>query len=105
MLVTASLAFAAAPLFLDNVRRRAEQELLDELALHLDLIALAMEAGSSLTSALHACAERAPEEPLRRAWAAAVLEIHAGAEVLDVLREIEQRLALRPFSLALAALR
>lgn len=105
MLVTASLAFAAAPLFLDSLRRRAEQELLDELALHLDLIALALEAGSSLTSALHACAERAPDGPLRRAWARAVLDIHAGAEVLDVLKELEQRLALRPFSVALMALR
>ena len=105
MLVAALLAFAAAPVFLDNLRRRAEQELLDELALHLDLIALAVEAGSSLTSALHACAERAPDGPLRRAWARAVLEIHAGVEVLDVLKELEQRLALRPFSVALTALR
>ena len=105
MLVAAALAFAAAPLFLDNLRRRAEQDLLDELALHLDLIALAMEAGSSLTSALHACAERAPDGPLRRAWAGAVLDIHAGAEVLDVLKDLEQRLALRPFSVASTALR
>jgi tight adherence protein C len=105
MLVTALLAFAVAPLFLESLRRRAEQELLDELALHLDLIALALEAGSSLTSALHACAERAPEGPLRRAWARAVLDIHAGAEVLDVLKDLEQRLALRPFSVALMALR
>lgn len=105
MLVAAALAFAAAPLFLDSLRRRAEQDLLDELALHLDLIALAMEAGSSLTSALHVCAERAPDGPLRRAWAAAVLDIHAGAEVLDVLKDLEQRLALRPFSVALTALR
>ena len=105
MLVAASLAFAVAPLFLDSLRRRAEQDLLDELALHLDLIALAMEAGSSLTSALHACAERAPDGPLRRAWGRAVLDIHAGAEVLDVLKDLEQRLALRPFSMALMALR
>jgi tight adherence protein C len=105
MLVAAALAFAAAPLFLDSLRRRAEQELLNELALHLDLIALALEAGSSLTSALHACAERAPDGPLRRAWARAVLDIHAGAEVPDVLKELEQRLALRPFSVALMALR
>jgi tight adherence protein C len=105
VLVTAALAFAAAPLFLDSLRRRAEQELLDELALHLDLIALAMEAGSSLTAALHACAERAPEGPLRRAWAGAVLDIHAGAAVPEVLKELEQRLALRPFSAAVMALR
>lgn len=105
MLVTAFLGFAVAPSFLDSLRRRAEQELQDEFALHLDLIAMAMEAGSSLTSALRACAERAPDGPLRRAWARAVLDIHAGAEVPDVLKELEQRLALRPFSVTLTALR
>jgi tight adherence protein C len=105
MLVTASLGFAAAPLFLESLRRRAAQALLEELALHLDLIALVMEAGGSLTSALHACAERTPDGPLRRAWARAVLDIQAGAEIADVLKELEQRLALRPFSLALMALR
>lgn len=105
MAVTAFLAFAVAPLFLESLRRRARQALLDELALHLDLIALALEAGGSLTSALHACAERAPEGPLRRAWAQAVLEIHAGSEVHDVLKDLDQRLGLRPFSVTLLALR
>jgi tight adherence protein C len=100
-----ALGFAVAPLFLASLRRRAEQALLDELSLHLDLIALAIEAGSSLTSALNACAERAPPGPLQRAWARAVLEIHGGGEVHEVLRELEQRLALRPFSLAVLALR
>ena len=42
-------------------------KLLDDLALHLDLIALAMEAGSSLPAALAICAERAPDGALRRA--------------------------------------
>jgi tight adherence protein C len=105
MAVTACLGFAVAPLFLDSLRRRALQALHDELALHLDLIALAVESGSSLTSALHACAERAPDGPLRRAWAQAVLDIHAGAEVQDVLKNLDQRLGLRPFSVALLALR
>jgi len=104
-LATGALGFAVAPLFLASLGRRAEQGLLDELAVHLDLIALAVEAGSSLTSALNACAERAPDGPLRRAWARAALDIHAGAEVQEVLREIEQRVALRPLSLAVLALR
>jgi tight adherence protein C len=100
-----ALGFAAAPRFLEDVRRRAEQSLLDELALHLDLIALAMEAGSSLTAALSTCAERAPDGPLRRCWSRAVLEMHAGVPGQDVLRDLEQRIALRPFSLLVQALR
>ena len=99
------LGFAVAPKFLEEVRRRAEQALLDELALHLDLIALAVEAGSSLPSALAVCAERAPDGPLRRCWSHAVLEIHAGTPPQDVLRDLEQRIGLRPFSTLVMALR
>ena len=51
------------------------------------------------------CAERAPDGPLRRAWARAVLEIHGGAELLDVLRAIDQRIGLRSFSTLVTALR
>jgi len=102
---TAALGYAVAPRFLDALRRRAAQVLLDELALHLDLIALAVEAGGSLTSALTACAERAPDGPLRRCWSRAVLEIHAGAPVQDVLRELDQRIGVRAFSTLVTALR
>lgn len=104
-LAAAALGFAAAPLFLDSLRRRAEQALLDELALHLDLIALAVESGSSLMAALNACAAHTPEGPLRRAWARVVLEVHAGAELQDALRELDQRMGLRWFSTAVMALR
>jgi len=103
--VSAALGFAVAPQFLASLRSQAEQRLIEELALHLDLIALALEAGSSLTAALNACAERAPAGPLRDAWAGAVLDIHAGTEAHEVLREIEQRFALRPLTTALQALR
>ena len=79
--------------------------MLDELALHLDLIALAVEAGSSLPSALAVCVERAPDGPLRRCWARAILEIHAGTPPQDVLRELDQQIGLRPFSALVMSLR
>jgi len=104
-LCTAGLGYAVAPMFLDEALRRARQLLLDELALHLDLIALVVESGGSLTSAIGACAERSPEGPLRRAWARAALEIHGGTPVIEVLRDMEQRLELRPFSTLVATLR
>jgi hypothetical protein len=60
----------------------------------------------ALTARLKALSQlRAPDGPLRRAWAQAVLDIHAGAEVQDVLKDLDQRLGLRPFSVALLALR
>jgi pilus assembly protein TadC len=102
---TAALGYRAAPEFLVAARRRAEREVLDDLALHLDLAALAMEAGSSLPAALALCAERAPPGGLQRAWNRVVLEIHAGAEPLEALRGLEQRVGLKPLSSLVVALR
>lgn len=102
---TATLGYAVAPRFRDALRQRAAQALLDELALHLDLFALAVEAGGNLSSALSACAERAPDGPLRRCWSRAVLEVHAGAPVHDVLRDLDLRIGVRAFSSFVTALR
>jgi len=104
-LVAALLAYAVSPGLLREARRRAEQALLDELTLQLDLMALVLESGSSLKTAITLCAERAPDGPLRRAWVAAMLEIHGGAEVQEVLRAMEQRIGLRTLSVLVAALR
>jgi tight adherence protein C len=104
-LMAALLGYALSPWLLREARQRAEQGLLDELTLHLDLMALVLESGSSLKNAITACAERAPDGPLRRAWVAAMLEIHAGAEVLEVLRAMEQRIGLRSLGVLVAALR
>lgn len=102
---TAALGFWAAPEFLLAARRQAERELLDDLALHLDLAALAMEAGSSLPTALAMCAERTPPGALQRALHRVSLEIHSGIEPLEALRGLEQRVGLKPLSSLVLALR
>jgi len=99
------LGYLAAPEFLASARQRAEREVLDDLAVHLDLIALAMESGSSLPAAIATCAERAPEGSLQRAWGRVLLDIHGGAEPLEALRGLEQRVGLRPVGSLVAALR
>jgi tight adherence protein C len=99
------LGYCLAPQFLAAARRRAEREVLDELALHLDLIAVALESGSSWGAALILCTERAPDGALRRAWQRVILEIHAGLEPLDALRNLEQRLRLTPLTTLVSALR
>lgn len=101
----ALLGFWAAPQFLDGARRRLRRQLLDALALHFDLLAVALESGSSWSSALSLCIERAPESPLRRAWQGVVRDIQGGAEPLDALRTLEQRLRLQPFTTLVSALR
>lgn len=100
-----ALGYAVAPRFLDSSLQRVRQQLLDDLALHLDLMALVMESGGSLTMALGTCADRAPDGALRRAWLRVVLEIHAGAEPFEALRALDQRLGMRPVSTLIAALR
>lgn len=102
---TAALGYWAAPQFLAGVRRRVEDEIGDDLAVHLDLIALAMEAGSSLPAALAIGAERAPDGALKRAWAQVLLEIHAGAEPLEALRALEQRVGIKPLTALVTSLR
>lgn len=104
-LLVAGLAFAAAPHFLAAARQRVEQEIRDELPLHLDLIALAMEGGATLPAAIALCAEHAPDGALRRAWNRVLLEIHTGAEPLEALRAFEDRLGFRLFGNLPAALR
>jgi tight adherence protein C len=101
----AAAGFCLSPSWLLSARRRVERTILDELALHLDLLALAMESRSSWPAALASCVERAPEGPLSRAWERVILEMHAGAEPLDALRNLEQRIRLRPFATLVSALR
>jgi tight adherence protein C len=103
--VAGALAHGGAPHLLRAARRRVEREILDDLSLHLDLLAMAKESGAGWLGALVMCSERAPEGALRRAWERVILEIHAGAEPLDALRNLEQRLKLRPFATLVSALR
>lgn len=97
--------FWLAPHLLTGARRRLERQLLDELALHLDLLAVATEAGSSWSSALALCVERSADGPLRRAWQRVIADIHSGMEPMEALRGLEQRLRLQPFTTLLSALR
>ena len=82
----AALGYRVAPEFLLAARRRVEQEVLDDLPVHLDLIAVGLEARCSLPAALALCAERAPAGALKRAWSRVVLEIHHGMDPLEALR-------------------
>ena len=104
-LLVAGLAYVATPRFIAAARERIEQEMRDALPLHLDLIALAVEGGATLPAAIALCSEHAPDGTLRRAWIRVLMEIHGGAEPLDALRALEERLGFRLFGNLPAALR
>lgn len=103
--VVAALGYAVAPQFLVSLRARVEREVLDDLPLHLDLMALAMESGCSLPAALAIAAEHGPAGPLRRAIEGVLLDVHGGTEPLDALRALDQRIGLRPFNTLVTSLR
>jgi len=104
-LSVAALGYAVAPQFLESARRRVERDVLDDLPLHLDLMALALESGGSLTTALSLAVEHAPAGALRRALLRVLLDIHDGAEPGDALRTLDQRLRLRAFTTVVTAVR
>jgi tight adherence protein C len=104
-LLIATLGYGVAPRILEAAKRRVQQQVLDELGPQLDLLAVAMESGCGWAAALGLCTERAPDGPLRRAWPRVLLEIHAGAEPLDALRSLEQRLRLPALTTLVSALR
>jgi tight adherence protein C len=101
----AGVVHALAPRALASMRRRVEAEILDDLGVHLDLLALALESGCQWLAALTLCAERAPEGALRRAWQRVILEIHSGSEPLDALRALEQRVRLPALATLQSSLR
>lgn len=103
--VVAALGYAVAPRFLTSIRERVEREVLDDLPLHLDLMALAMESGAGLPLALSLAAEHGPPGALRRALETLLLDVHGGMEPLDALRELDQRIGLRSFNTLVTSLR
>jgi tight adherence protein C len=103
--VVAALGYAVAPQFLASVRARVEREVLDDLPVHLDLMALAVESGGSLTLALALAAEHGPAGPLRRAFEGVLLDVHGGVEPADALRALDQRVGLRSINTLVTSLR
>ena len=103
--VVAGLGYAVAPQFLASIRARVEREVLDDLPLHLDLMALAVESGGSLTLALALAAEHGPVGPLRRAIDGVLLDVRGGVEPTDALRALDQRIGLRSINTLVTSLR
>jgi tight adherence protein C len=103
--VAGGLGYFVAPQLLVSARMRLEREMLDDMPLHLDVMALAVESGSSLLAALALTVEHGPPGALRRAFEGLLLDVHAGTEILDALRELDQRLRLRSFGTLVTALR
>ncbi len=65
-----------------------------ELPTYLDVLALTVEAGASLSTALTLCIEKSNDSPLRRALLRVLGEIRAGRTRTEALVNLEQRMRL-----------
>jgi tight adherence protein C len=103
--VIGGVAGAALPeLRLRDAIGRREASIRRELPVYLDVLTLAVESGSSLTSAITLATEKAPDGPLRRAFARFLADVRAGRPRSDALRALDENAAAPPVTALVAAL-
>lgn len=91
--VLLALAVQAWPwLWIRDAARRREREVQRDLPFYLDVLVLALESGGSLSVALRAATERAPDSVLRRAFERVLVDIRAGRGRADALRALADRM-------------
>jgi tight adherence protein C len=87
----AALVAPAAFRWLRRTAGGRERLVLRELPFHLDMLALALESGSTLLLALRSCTPRAPPGPLRDAFEALAFDLQAGRLRSDALAALQRR--------------
>lgn len=91
LLLIAALVVLFAFRWLQRTAGLRERLVLRELPFHLDMLALALESGSTLLLALRSCTPRAPPGPLRDAFEAFALDLQAGRLRSDALGALQRR--------------
>ncbi|MCU0758190.1 MAG: type II secretion system F family protein [Steroidobacteraceae bacterium] len=87
----------------DAIRRR-EWQILRDLPVYVDMLTLALEAGSALSVALQVATGRMPESPLRRAFSRVQNDLRSGRSRVEALRALGERVDLPPVTSLVAAL-
>lgn len=83
---------------------RREASIRRELPVYLDVLTLAVESGSSLTAAITLATDKAPDGPLRRAFARFLADVRAGRPRSDALRALDDHAAAPAVTALVAAL-
>jgi tight adherence protein C len=91
LLLLAAVVALSAFRWLQHTAGVRERLVLRELPFHLDMLALALESGSTLLLALRSCTPRAPPGPLRDAFEALALDLQAGRLRSDALATLQRR--------------
>lgn len=91
LLLLAAVVVLSAFRWLQRTAGLRERLVLRELPFHLDMLALALESGSTLLLALRSSTPRAPPGPLRDALEALALDLQAGRLRSDALAALQRR--------------
>jgi tight adherence protein C len=82
-------------IWLSDVRKRREKEILKALPVYLDFITLAVEAGLNLTGAIKQAMDKGPQGALRNEFQMVTRDLRAGVPRADALRRMEMRLNMK----------
>lgn len=82
-------------IWLGDVRKRREKEILKALPVYLDFITLAVEAGLNLTGAIKQAMDKGPAGALRNEFQMITRDLRAGVPRADALRRMENRLNMK----------
>jgi tight adherence protein C len=82
-------------IWLSDVRKRREKEILKALPVYLDFITLAVEAGLNLTGAIKQAMDKGPAGALRNEFQMVTRDLRAGVPRADALRRMENRLNMK----------
>jgi len=82
-------------IWLNDVRKRREKEILKALPVYLDFITLAVEAGLNLTGAIKQAMDKGPPGALRNEFQMITRDLRAGVPRADALRRMENRLNMK----------
>lgn len=85
-------------IWLSDVRKRREKEILKALPVYLDFITLAVEAGLNLTGAIKQAMDKGPAGALRNEFQMITRDLRAGVPRADALRRMEARLNMKAIS-------
>ncbi|MDB5764475.1 MAG: Flp pilus assembly protein TadB [Herminiimonas sp.] len=82
-------------IWLGDVRKRREKEILKALPVYLDFITMAVEAGLNLTGAIKQAMDKGPAGALRNEFQMITRDLRAGVPRADALRRMENRLNMK----------
>lgn len=85
-------------IWLSDVRKRREKEILKALPVYLDFITLAVEAGLNLTGAIKQAMDKGPAGALRNEFQMISRDLRAGVPRADALRRMDARLNMKAIS-------